>query len=211
MASPESSRKRILETAREHFLERSYHGATLREIARDASVTTGSLYHHFSGKDELFVEVCVEGMRILLRRLQTAAQLTEGRPTVERFLALFDAYVAFYIEERGYFELMERLQRGRDSFSIGQELADRVDASGDHIVDEMVNLLGETEPGLDPDELRKRVLFAVALSEGLVACDRRNLLARFDTQLGAFRGIVASMAEHLVAGADARGGGGQGQ
>lgn len=193
-----SSRVRMLETAREHFLQRSYRGATLRDIASDAKVTTGSLYHHFSGKDELFVEVCMEGMRNLVKRLHTAAQLTEGRPMDERSMALFDAYVAFYLEERGYFELLTRLQTGRDQLNIDDDLAERVEQASQEIVDEMVSMLREAEPSLADSDIKQRVLLAVSMAEGLVSCDRRGLLARFGLTLGSFRGNLLKMTRQLM-------------
>jgi AcrR family transcriptional regulator len=193
------SRKRLLETAREHFLEHSYHRATLRQIARDANVTTGSLYHHFSGKDELFVEVCAEGMRRMLERLRATARLTEGSAVADRLLAIFDAYVTFFLEERGYFDLIAYLQASPEQLNIGPQLAQRVDELSTRFLDEMAGILGR-QPHLDEAEAKKRVLFAVALAEGLVACERRALLSSFGLSLGAFRGMIRQMAERVVLG-----------
>jgi AcrR family transcriptional regulator len=181
------SRERILETARAHFLARSYDGATLRAIARAARVTTGSLYHHFSGKDELFVEVCVEGMRRLLRRFQTAVELSEGRPLEERLVALFDAYAAFFVEERGYYQLIERLERSREELAIKSELAQRLDEVTDQILEALFALIGRERRGLAPKEVRLRGLMLLALAEGLFSCEQRGLLSRFGLSLGAFR------------------------
>ena len=198
MAAGDNSRRRMLEVAREHFLGRSYRKATLREITRDAKVTTGSLYHHFSGKDELFVEVCMEGMRNLVHRRRTAARLTEARPIDERAMALFEAYVAFYLEERGYFELIARLQTHREQLNIDEELAERVEEASQQIVDEMVSMLRQAEPGLSEVETKQRVLLAVSMAEGLVSCDRRGLLGRFDLTLGSFHGAMLRMTRELV-------------
>lgn len=198
MGPGDGSRQRMLETAREHFLARSYRRATLREIARDAQVTTGSLYHHFSGKDELFVEVCMEGMRHLLGRLNAAAEATAGRPIDERSIALFDAYVSFYIEERGYFELINRLQTHREQLNIDSDLADRVEQASQKIVDEMVKLVRQAAPGLSEAETKQRVLLAVGMGEGLVSCDRRGLLGRFGLTLGSFRGTILRMFQELI-------------
>jgi AcrR family transcriptional regulator len=181
------SRERILETARAHFLARSYDGATLRAIARAARVTTGSLYHHFSGKDELFVEVCVEGMRKLLRRFQTAAELSDGRPLEERLVALFDAYAAFFVEERGYYQLIERLERSREELCIKPELARRLDEVTNQILEALFELISRERRGLAPKEVRLRGLMLLALAEGLFACEQRGLLSRFGLSLGAFR------------------------
>ncbi|MBX3488755.1 MAG: TetR/AcrR family transcriptional regulator [Parvibaculum sp.] len=54
-----SERKRasILEAARNSFLENGYSRAGMAEIARDADVSTATLYKHFSSKEELFSAV----------------------------------------------------------------------------------------------------------------------------------------------------------
>ena len=51
------SRARIVATAAPLFAERGYDGASIREIALAAGMTTASLYYHFSGKEDLFVAV----------------------------------------------------------------------------------------------------------------------------------------------------------
>jgi TetR/AcrR family transcriptional regulator len=194
----DTSRKRILETAREHFLERAYDGATLREIASAADVTTGSLYHHFSGKDELFVEVCVEGIRSLLRRIQTAVQLSDGRPLVERMAAVFDAYAAFFIEERGYYELIERLEHSREQLAIRADLARRVETVSREIVESLVAMIQEARPHLGEHASTERALCLVALAEGMFSCERRGLLSRFGLSLGAFRTAMLQPAAQLL-------------
>ena len=44
----------ILEAAKREFLTYGYDKASLRRIAREASVTTGAIYGYFSGKEALF-------------------------------------------------------------------------------------------------------------------------------------------------------------
>jgi AcrR family transcriptional regulator len=49
--------ERLLTAAREVFLERGFHGASVAEIAERAGYTTGALYSNFGGKDDLFLAV----------------------------------------------------------------------------------------------------------------------------------------------------------
>ena len=44
----------ILEASRKEFMEYGYEKASLRRIAKEASVTTGAIYGYFAGKDALF-------------------------------------------------------------------------------------------------------------------------------------------------------------
>lgn len=198
VAKESDSRRRILLIAREHFLARSFHGATLRVITREAGVTTGSFYYHFSGKDELFVEVCLEGLRNLRRRVETAAQLTETRPIPERVIGLFDAYAGFYLDERGYFELLDQAHLYAQRGEIASELAVRVHTASKQLLDQMVAILQQMDPHLPQAQAEKRVMFAVAMAEGLIACDRKGFLPQFGQSLGSFRSTMITMVERII-------------
>jgi AcrR family transcriptional regulator len=52
-SSAEETRLRILEVAQRLFVERGYAGTSVRDIVEQAHLTKGSLYYHFSSKDEL--------------------------------------------------------------------------------------------------------------------------------------------------------------
>jgi AcrR family transcriptional regulator len=184
------SRERIVEAARTEFLARSYDGATLRSIARAARVTTGSLYHHFGGKDELLVEVCARGLHRLVQRLRTAVTLSQGRPAGERLVMMFDAYAAFFLEEHGYYELIERLDRAREDAAIAPALTRRVDEGTAETLDILFDLIREARPELDEEAVRIKGLLLVALADGLLSCQRRGLLGRFGSSLGAVRSRI---------------------
>lgn len=57
------SRARIIAVAAQLFAEHGYEGASIRDIAQAAGMTTASLYYHFSGKDDLFVAVHGRALR----------------------------------------------------------------------------------------------------------------------------------------------------
>ncbi len=48
------TRNRILECSKIEFQEKGFINANLRKIAKEAHVTTGAMYNHFGGKNELF-------------------------------------------------------------------------------------------------------------------------------------------------------------
>ena len=51
----ERNRERVLDAAREVFLERGYAGATLEAIAEAAGFSKGVVYSQFAGKPDLFL------------------------------------------------------------------------------------------------------------------------------------------------------------
>lgn len=52
-----ATREALLEAARAEFGARGYAETGVEEIVRRAGVTKGAFYHHFSGKEELFLRV----------------------------------------------------------------------------------------------------------------------------------------------------------
>ena len=45
----------ILDSAQQLFVNKSYDDITMAEIARQADVTKGAIYHHFTSKEALFL------------------------------------------------------------------------------------------------------------------------------------------------------------
>jgi AcrR family transcriptional regulator len=79
--SSEQTRERILECARQEFLENGYTGANLRRISDNAKTTTGALYAHFKNKEKLFDALVHQPAKELLdhfvemhERAQTTSQ-----------------------------------------------------------------------------------------------------------------------------------------
>ncbi|WP_099222159.1 TetR/AcrR family transcriptional regulator [Listeria costaricensis] len=54
------TRARILETARDLFMEKGYRAVTTREIAKQIPITQPALYHHFKDKETLYAAVITE-------------------------------------------------------------------------------------------------------------------------------------------------------
>jgi len=52
-----AKREEILQTALEHFAVKGYDRVSVREIARECGLSQAGLLHHFSSKEELFLEV----------------------------------------------------------------------------------------------------------------------------------------------------------
>jgi AcrR family transcriptional regulator len=72
-ADGEQTRRRIIIAAMRCVAEVGYSQATIREIARAADMTSGSLYHYFANKSELFSATADEIEQIVLPRLRGAS------------------------------------------------------------------------------------------------------------------------------------------
>lgn len=54
---------KIIEAAKELFVEYGYAGTTLREVAKKANVTTGAFYKYFKSKDEILILIFNDGFK----------------------------------------------------------------------------------------------------------------------------------------------------
>lgn len=85
------TRERLLDTAARLFHEQGYHATGVATILREAGAHSGSLYHHFSGKEDLLAAV-LERYRHLLRPvLIEPVERAEPDP-VERVFRLLGGY-----------------------------------------------------------------------------------------------------------------------
>lgn len=67
MDKGDERKKQLLRVALDVFIEKGYYGTSTREIARRAGVSSGLLFHYFSNKDSIYLELVkigVEEMRI---------------------------------------------------------------------------------------------------------------------------------------------------
>ena len=79
-AATRERRRRILAAALGCFSELGYARTTMADICRKAQASTGSVYHHFKGKEQLAAGLYVEGIR---HALGTAAEALRRQPGAE--------------------------------------------------------------------------------------------------------------------------------
>ena len=76
----EATRAALIATAGALFADRGYAAVGTEEIVRATGVTRGALYHHFTGKRDLFQAVYEEVERQLVERIATSAMSSAGDP-----------------------------------------------------------------------------------------------------------------------------------
>jgi AcrR family transcriptional regulator len=78
----EHTRRALIEAAAEVFARKGFAAARVEEIAREANVTTGALYGHFQGKQELFLAVFDEFAAVRVADIEHAtASESTGVPS----------------------------------------------------------------------------------------------------------------------------------
>ncbi|MBP2679450.1 MAG: TetR/AcrR family transcriptional regulator [Deltaproteobacteria bacterium] len=90
----------ILATASRLFAEKGYSQATTAEIAREAGVAEGTLYHHFGSKDGIFLTLFDETMEGFLSGIEEilAGGLT-GREALSALVRFHFGYVSRHREQ----------------------------------------------------------------------------------------------------------------
>jgi AcrR family transcriptional regulator len=94
-ASSDSTEARVLRAAAEAFAERSYHGASLRDIADALGIQAASLYHYAVSKHALLARVMVS---TLDRRREVVLAEIEGERGAE---ARLRAFVRAHVRAQG--------------------------------------------------------------------------------------------------------------
>ncbi|WP_071458652.1 TetR/AcrR family transcriptional regulator [Bacillus massilinigeriensis] len=75
----------IKEVARKHFAENGFEGTSMAKIAEDVGIKKQSIYTHFKGKDELFLQVCLDVFTYELESVVKLLENSKERP-IEEFL-----------------------------------------------------------------------------------------------------------------------------
>ena len=66
------TKSKILESAKNEFLEKGFMNASLRTIASNAGVTTGAMYRHFKDKDALFCALVDDAIDVATKTVMMA-------------------------------------------------------------------------------------------------------------------------------------------
>jgi TetR/AcrR family transcriptional regulator, cholesterol catabolism regulator len=109
----------LLDAAARQFAERGFHGTTTRDITATASMTPGSLYSHFSSKDELLLAVYAEGVRRVLASMDAAVSIPRG--PWDRLEVTVIAHLEAILDQSDYARVMVRVLP-QDVASVAGEL-----------------------------------------------------------------------------------------
>jgi AcrR family transcriptional regulator len=104
----QQTRAKVLAAARRLFSEQGYEGATIRDIAAAAGMSTGAVFANFSDKSDLFREIMISDMAALADAMREASG--RGANIDDALLKIFMAGYAFY---------KTQLPLARAAFSVG--------------------------------------------------------------------------------------------
>lgn len=91
------------------FLRKGFRAATMEEIAVAAGIAVGTLYHYFDSKEEIYVSILTESIRMLRERLTAAA--AKQVPPALSLVSLGRAYADCFVEHPEYFKIQMAFQQ----------------------------------------------------------------------------------------------------
>jgi AcrR family transcriptional regulator len=116
-------RNEVLALAADLFAERGYNATTVRDIADEAGILSGSLYHHFDSKESMIDAILSGFVEQMLDRYE--AVLSEGASPAETFEGLVRASleamgdsrsaILIYQSEAGFLTAQPRFYYLRDA------------------------------------------------------------------------------------------------
>lgn len=137
-------RQELLSKCFDIFAQKGYRSVTMRQIAQELGVSTGTLYHYFPSKKELFwqlyEELCQRDMDSAIALLSEKQTLSEKIDTIFKFLAQNEDY--FCKQTLITCDFLQ--QNGRDEV-IENEIVKR---NSQFTTDVLSKLLGIQDPAL---------------------------------------------------------------
>ncbi|HTE56226.1 MAG TPA: TetR/AcrR family transcriptional regulator [Kofleriaceae bacterium] len=94
-AGGDGTRRRILEVALQLFARDSFHGASIRDLARALELQPSALYAHFSSKEHVLAELVRAGHEVHLDSVR-GALLAAGADPVDQMKAIVRAHARFH-------------------------------------------------------------------------------------------------------------------
>ena len=132
-------RKRILEAAIRVFAEHGYHGSRVGDIAEDAGVAHGLLYHYFASKEDVLRTIFVENWGQLIVRFRAVEASDEpAEKKLEGIAKILlrtwrndPALVTVMVREVARSQhLQDRVDEVREVFAILERVIEEGQASG---------------------------------------------------------------------------------
>jgi TetR/AcrR family acrAB operon transcriptional repressor len=154
----EKTRQDLLDAALALFSRKGYESTRLEDIAQSAGVTRGAIYHHFGGKEELFIALLDDASAISNKAIQQA--IVEGGSLIE-ILSRILVYTFNLIEDDTRFRQVMALTLAATNVD---ELARRKYSEAKELVGSIGEALargiesGELRPDLDPNNAARALL-----------------------------------------------------
>ncbi|MDJ0635978.1 MAG: TetR/AcrR family transcriptional regulator [Xenococcaceae cyanobacterium MO_188.B29] len=133
-------RRKLLAKCFDLFAQRGYGSLTMRQVAKEIGVSTGTLYHYFASKEELFRQLIEEITEQDILRATDKIEVQNLKTIKERILALGE----FIAENEDYFykQTLLFINFFQQPDLEQQQLVEAVKCSYKRYQEEMMKFLG---------------------------------------------------------------------
>jgi AcrR family transcriptional regulator len=90
------NREQILEASAQIMRQKGFHAASMQDIARAVNLQKASLYHHFSSKQQILLELLDQALDLLIERVSTV--LVQDSPADEKLCQAMRVYLGSLAE-----------------------------------------------------------------------------------------------------------------
>jgi TetR/AcrR family transcriptional regulator, cholesterol catabolism regulator len=183
----EATRQRVLDAARELFDTHGYQGTTIREIAKRAQVSVGSVFTTFASKGEILSEVMAARLDPLYAEIDRVMPHLRG-PTADRLRTMFAIHFEF--EARHVRLFISHIAAAYDwTLTEGARPYGRNARLQDAIRELLVKgqAVGDVRTDIDLQEVVDLLMSAYAWTYRLVVthdADTKAMIAVMDRQIG---------------------------
>jgi TetR/AcrR family transcriptional regulator, cholesterol catabolism regulator len=150
-------RQRVIDAGLALLERNEYERIQVKDVAEEAEVALGTLYHYFSSKEHLFAEVLVKWAATL--RTSLARHPLAGDTPQERLTEVLNRSVRAFQQQPQLARLLASLELSADPFAT--EILGRLDQTTNSVYLEVLE-------GIEPDRARRIVRTAGAVLDSLL-------------------------------------------
>ncbi|HMA67157.1 MAG TPA: TetR/AcrR family transcriptional regulator [Desulfosalsimonadaceae bacterium] len=112
----DARRKLILDAARDLFAQKNFRNVTVREIAKTAGVSIGSIYYYYESLGELFLDVFLKSTESIIEWIDE--ELEHPEPSLKRLCC---RYIDFLTDNLTFYQMMSNFMLGGEMSAEGTE------------------------------------------------------------------------------------------
>ena len=138
----ERRRQQIMVAAKRVFSEKGFSKTTMEDIAREAELSTGTLYLYFKNKEELFASLSFRILQYLLIRIEHVTREADKGPA-EKLQDLRDALYDVYLFDPLIIINMFHLQSSETLMNLSPQILDEMKVMSRKAMGEMAKIFKE--------------------------------------------------------------------
>lgn len=153
MAEDKKTRKKLLDSAKQEFLDKGYTKASLRTICKNAGVTTGALYFFFQDKEDLLKQLVEEPLKGLISKVEShfsdemnmeSAVISVHNDSSD--IKASKEIVHYLYQHYDIFQILLTKSQGSTYEDIVSRFADEMEEHYDRLAEQMTEKFGVCKP-----------------------------------------------------------------